>query len=182
MKFAILAISLLLASAPAALADITRGCSGEVHVAVGGSGETVASIEARGSCKNKAQANDCRTLARKEIDRCIDGLWRDRQKNVLAPECRSLASGTSRAGAKLTWRHVSSMAEPARLTARMAYSVCCQLRRDAGKLQVRVSASITGDKKCGEEHLGGNRYRSVLKLPNYDMDCNAWRSHGLCSR
>jgi len=182
LKCIVLTICVFLASAPAALADITRGCSGEVRVAAGGIGEAMASIEGRGSCKNKAQANDCRTHARKEIDRCIAGLWRDRQKNALAPECRSLASGTSRAGAKLTWRHVSSMAEPGRLTARMAYSICCRLRPDASKLEVRVITYITGDKMCGDVHLGGDRYRSVVKLPDYDMDCNAWRLQGLCSR
>ncbi|MDX1402129.1 MAG: hypothetical protein R3245_09425, partial [Kiloniellales bacterium] len=87
MKFTVLTIALFLASAPSALADISRGCSGEVRVTTGGLGEALATIEGRGSCKNKAQANDCRAHARKEIDRCIAGLWRDRQKNALAPEC-----------------------------------------------------------------------------------------------
>jgi hypothetical protein len=43
------------------------------------------------------------------------GLWRDRHKSAIAPECRTLAS-SGREGAKLSWEGICRIAEPNRLT------------------------------------------------------------------
>jgi hypothetical protein len=177
-----LAAGLLLGSAPPLLADITRGCSAgfQILIADGSTFADLGSIEGRGSCRNKAQANECRQRARGEIDRCIAGLWRDRQKNAIAPECNSLVSGSSRSGAKLTWSGIYLIAEPNRLTARMAYAACCRMRPSAAQLQVQVVGAIEGDKSCGDLKVGQDRYRSGFSLSNYDMSCTAWREQGLC--
>ena len=109
-------------------------------------------------------------------------MWRDRQKNIIASECKTLATGSSRAGAKLSWSGILTISEPSRLTARMAYNVCCQMRPDAGKIQTRIIGVISGDKMCGSEKVGSDSYRSYIQLQKYDMDCNAWRAQGKCSR
>jgi len=178
------AIGLLLSFVPTASADITRSCKAVFSVATftPSLSKTIGSISGQGSCKNKASANDCRAAARKEIDRCIAGMWRDRQKNTIASECNTLVNGSSRAGAKLSWNGILTISEPSRLTARMAYNVCCQMRPDAGRIQARIIGQITGDKMCGEKKVGNDSDQAFIQLQNYDMDCNAWRAQGICSR
>lgn len=183
MKLTLPAMVVLLVTSPALLADITRSCSADVYVGINGTSSiaSIGSIAGRGSCKNKSKANECRAVAREQIDRCVDGMWRDRQKNALAPECTSLSAGSGRDGAKLAWEVAYPIAEPARLTARMAYQTCCKLRPDAGKIKVHISGNITGDKNCGTEKVGNDQYRSHFELQTYDMNCDAWRAQGICS-
>jgi hypothetical protein len=159
------------ASAPPLFADILRGCSAAFYV-VNPNGMKLASIEGRGSCKNTARANDCRVRARKQVDACLAGMWRDRQKNAIAPECRTLTS-SGREGAKLSWEGILRIAEPNRLSARMAYATCCRLRPNSTRLSAETAATFSGDKGCGS---GSNKY-----YPAYSMDCDTWRSRGLCN-
>lgn len=182
MKSILIAAGILLALATTASADITRSCQATLSVKINnsGSGDVLGNIVGQGSCKNTTQANDCRARANAEIDRCFAGAWRDRQKNALAPECQSLSPGSSRAGARLTWISSLPIAEPARLTARMAYAACCKLRPTAGAIQVTVRGTISGDKGCGSSKHNG-KYYDYYASPTYNMDCNAWRAQGICN-
>lgn len=186
LRTIIVSACLLLGTAPPLMADITRGCEATFRVEiVGGSSsefQNLGSIEGRGGCQNKAHANDCRARARAEIDRCIAAMWRDRHKNAIAPECKTLVSNSSRSGAELSWNGISAIAEPNRLSARMAYSACCRIRPKATRIQVAVFGAIFGDRKCGATNTGHNLFQSDFDLPTYDMNCSAWRSQGLCGR
>jgi hypothetical protein len=171
MATIVLAAGMIMASAPPLYAEIMRGCSASLYVKASGAVMTLASIEGRGVCKNKVQANDCRVSAHKKIEICLKSLWRVRQKNEMPFECSSI--GGSREGAKLTWDGIYPIAEPNRLSARMAYAACCKLKPNSTQLQLITASKYSGDSGCGAP--------GTFEYPKYDMNCEAWRSQGLCN-
>ena len=180
----LLLLPLLVASFPA-LADITRGCSASVGVFVmdkkADPYTILGTIEARAGCKNKLHADDCRQLARAQIDRCIADLWTGRNENALPGSCNSLASGSSRAGARLQYDGILVIQEPARFTARAAAVVCCQMRPNADQVMVSFDGRINGDQKCASTRIGKDSYQDEFGMPQkYDMKCTQWRAQGIC--
>lgn len=179
-----LSVAALVAAVSVSHADIERSCSASVFVTAPNGAQTknflLGDILGRGSCKNKAHANDCRERAREQVDKCIAAMWRDRHVNAIAPECKSLVSNSSRSGARLSWDGIMVISQPNRLTARMARGMCCKALPNAGKISVQLGGNITGDKKCGASKIGKDLYQSEFGLPRYDMDCGAWRAQGIC--
>jgi len=152
----LLAAGMILASAPPLFADIMRGCSASLYVRASGEAMTLASIEGRGVCKNKVQANDCRVSAHKKIEICLKALWRVRQQNAMPFECSSI--GGSREGAKLTWQGIYPIGEPNRLSARMAYAACCKLKPNSARLQlVTVSKNTAAIRVVARQGLSSIR-------------------------
>lgn len=179
------ALSLLvIATSGAAQAEITRGCSASVDVYVSDNKPNpwtnLATIEGRGSCKNKLNANDCRQRARAEIDRCRADMWAGRHSNAIPASCNNLVEGSSRSGAKLQYDGIFLIEQPQRLTARGAYAVCCKLRPNADKLVITFEGRITGDQKCAASKIGPDKYQEEFGYPKYDMNCAAWRKQGIC--
>ena len=163
--------------------DITRGCKGTVNLRLS-TGDppdnraTLGLISGQGRC-GSTKPNKCRERAKAQVDKCIDAMWRDRHKNAIAPECNTLVQG--RTGAKLNWDAIYIIGEPGRLTARMAFAACCILRPSAATLQMRVGGVISGDKKCGSLKTHNKHYQSGWSKQTYDMDCDDWRTRGICT-
>lgn len=68
-----------------ATADITRGCKAIWEVRAGSTARQFGQFEARGRCKGKAWANDCRRNARGYAQECFRDAWATRW----LPEYRS---------------------------------------------------------------------------------------------
>lgn len=89
--FCMIVISSSLAS-PAA-ADTTRGCKAVWEVSSGQTKREFGRFEARGSCRGKAWANDCRRAARGYAQSCFRSAWNSRwDKSIrrgehLPPDC-----------------------------------------------------------------------------------------------
>ena len=183
LPYAVAAAALALSAVPAA-ADITRGCGASVDVAVISPGplsvENLGEIEGRGSCKNKANANDCRERARAALLKCRNDMWANRHANSIPSSCNSLVSGSGRSGAKLTYAGIAPISEPNRLMARAALSACCRLRPNKDKLSIQIAGRINGDKKCAAHKIGNDRYQEEYGFPRYEMSCKAWREKGIC--
>ena len=180
----LLCISLLACSFPA-LADITRGCSASVGVYVmdkkADPYTILGTIQARAGCKNKIHADDCRRLARGQIDRCIADLWTGRNENRIPDSCNSLVSGSSRAGAKLEYDGILIIKEQQRFTARAAATVCCHMRPNTDRVMVSFDGRINGDQKCASTRIGKDSYQDEFAMPQkYDMKCTEWRARGIC--
>lgn len=179
----VLCLPLLAASLPAH-ADITRACSASVEVYVADrlppALATLGTIEARGSCKNKLNANECRAQAREQIDRCRAQLWDYRHRNEIPVACNTLVEGSSRAGARLDYLGIQVHAEPKRLTARAAAEVCCRMRPKADRVMVSFGGRINGDEKCAAHNIGKDRFQEEFGWGNYDMNCGEWRAKGIC--
>ncbi len=173
----------LLAGVPAK-ADITRSCSASLDVYISDNqpnpGMNLATIEGRGSCKNKFNADDCRQRARAEIDRCRADLWAGRHSNAIPASCNTLVEGSSRSGAKLQYDGIYLIEQPQRLTARGASAVCCKLRPKADKLVITFEGRISGDQKCAAHKIGPDKYQEEYGYPKYNMHCAEWRKQGIC--
>jgi hypothetical protein len=179
-----LLVALLACSFPA-MADITRGCSATVGVYVMDKRPNpyalLGTIEARAGCKNKLHADDCRRLARAQIDRCITELWAGRNDNRLPSACDSLASGSSRPGARLQYEGILVIKESERFTARAAATVCCHMRPTTDRVMVSFDGRINGDQKCAATRIGKDSYQDEFAMPQkYDMKCTEWRARGIC--
>jgi len=176
---------LLLACSFPALADITRGCSASVGVFVmdkkADPYTILGTIQARAGCKNKIHADDCRRLARAQIDRCIVDLWNGRNDNALPVSCNSLAEGSSRPGARLEYDGILIIKEPQRLTSRAAAVVCCHMRPKTDRVMVSFEGRINGDQACASTRIGKDSYQDEYGMPvKYDMKCAEWRAKGIC--
>ena len=180
----LLLVPLLVCSLPV-LADITRGCSASVGVYVmdkkADPYTILGTIQARAGCKNKIHADDCRRLARQQIDRCIADLWTGRNQNARPASCNSLVAGSSRAGARLEYEGILVIKEPARFTARAAAVVCCHMRPNTDRVMVSFDGRINGDQKCASTRIGKDNYQDEFAMPQkYDMKCTEWRAKGIC--
>ena len=180
----VLWLPLLAASLPVS-ADITRGCTASVGVYVmdkkADPYTILGNIQARAGCKNKLHADDCRKLARQQIDRCIVDLWNGRNENALPASCNSLAEGSSRAGARLEYDGILIIKEPQRFTARAAAVVCCHMRPKTDRVMVSFDGRINGDQKCASTRIGNDMYQDEFAMPQkYDMKCTEWRAKGIC--
>lgn len=172
--------------ANSAKADISRSCQANVAIMVRDNKPnayyTLAEIEGRASCKN-LQPNTCRSLARGQINNCLNSLWGSRHSNLVPQSCKSLVSGSSRAGAKLDYLGIIPIEQDERLTARAAFVACCVLRPNANNLNVFFGGAIIGDEKCGDTKTGPNRYQTDFSFTNnYEMNCSGWREKGICGQ
>jgi hypothetical protein len=144
--------------------------------------EELADIEGRGSCSGKLKANECRSRARSAINACLQDVWAGRQVNAIPGSCNNLLAGSSRTGAKLQYEGIAIIAEPNRLMARAAVSVCCRLRPQSDKLKIQIGGRITGDKNCAAHKIGKDSFQEEYGFPHYDMSCSAWRAKGICGK
>jgi hypothetical protein len=165
---ALCALNIILAGD--ASAEISRGCNASLFVDTGGGKlAVVATIEGRGSCKNRFHANTCRERARGAIVTCLRDLWATRNRDGLPTTCTIFGGG--RPWARLSWQQ----GPPPRLnslTNRAMWFSCCSLRPGAASLAYTVRAGIGGDKGCGSGFPMGS--------PT-GLECSQLRNHGFCS-
>ena len=74
----ILTICAALAIPATASADITRGCKAAWVIKAGGTSRHFGQFDARGRCRGKAWANDCRRAARGYAQECFREAWSKR--------------------------------------------------------------------------------------------------------
>ena len=159
-----------------------RGCRGAIDVRGSGDVRTIWEFEGRGSCKNRAHANDCRRAARGAIEACAREAWRTRWDRRLPAACHPL-SGTSRA-------HVKGIADTffgrgsgsqGRQDFKWAVerAACCSMYRNRDSVKVSITASSYGDKGCQSDKTG-EVGEADWQIDDYTADCRAVRARGVC--
>ena len=133
----------ILTSLPAH-AEITRGCAAYWQVSHTPSGTTqkFGHFEARAACKNRINADKCRSAAHATLKDCFRNAWNHRWNEDIragrfyAKNC----NGDGRIGSKgyTTW-DIKQYIENA----------ACSWTSLARPFRVQVAGVITGDKKCG---------------------------------
>jgi hypothetical protein len=158
-----------------------RGCRGEIgihddrHNFV-----SLWQFEGRGSCKNRAHANDCRRAARGAIVACAQEAWRTRWDRRLPDVCRPVSGRAHVKGIADTFFGRGPGAEGAQdFKWAVERAACCQMHRDSDRVAVRVGVSSHGDKGCQREEPSEVGEIGVL-LDNYTADCRAVRARGVC--
>lgn len=159
-----------------------RGCRAAIDVRDGGDMSTIWQFEGRGSCKNRAHANDCRRAARAAIEGCVREAWRTRWDRRLPPACLT-ATGTSRA-------HVKGIADTpfgrgpgAQGHQDFKWAVeraaCCRMHPNRDSVTVSVTASSFGDKGCQRDKIPevGD---ADWQIGEYAAACRAARARGIC--
>ena len=193
-----LAIFVLIAPVPAE-ADITRGCQGSFDIRVIGGDITAPSntrkkldlFEARGACKNTAQANTCRSRAKDNVFRCANELW-DRRWNLIGdpkdgnadlglPDiCLGRTTGAKKVGPFKENKHGQHFD----IKYTIEYNTCCVLQPRSEDLDVKVTVSSFGDKGCGKTKSSmGNTWSEWRTLePSYGVNCKSLRKQGMCAK
>jgi len=179
-----LAVALATMMTLPAQSQIQRGCAATIHILPDTSNFTpvtpttvIARIDARGVCKNKTRANDCRRAAAATAKRCISDLWAARWSHEIPLSCRSKSGG--RNGADLQWDGILPNLPHGydSVKDRMEYYVCCSSNANNGKHSIRIALGITGDKGCGG---GRDKKQYHVFENNYGVNCQALRAGGLC--
>lgn len=161
-----------------------RGCRGEISIRDAGHFESVWQFEGRGSCKNRAHANDCRRAARGAIEGCAREAWLTRWDRRMPYACRPL-SGSSRA-------HVKGIADTAfgrgpgaegdqDFKWAVERAACCQMHPNRDRVTVSVGVTSFGDKGCQREGLHEVGEVDIFLESNYTADCRAARARGVCN-
>jgi hypothetical protein len=181
-----------------ARADIYRGCTGFIGIAVtGGLGvdssrgttKTLDEFEGRGQCANKTQANTCRKRAMDNVFRCANDLWAIRWNLIGDPNdghadmglplsCQGRATGAKGLGPF----HENPFGKFFDIKHAIEYAACCQLQPTASSLNVGVFVSTVGDRGCGKNATGYGSYSEQRTLEgNYVADCESLRAQGMCA-
>jgi hypothetical protein len=161
-----------------------RGCRGAITVQDGGTYDTVWEFEGRGSCKNRANANDCRRAAKGAIEDCAREAWRTRWDRKLPHACRPI-SGSSRA-------HVKGIADTSfgrgpgaegdqDFKWAVERAACCRMHPNRDRVTVTVGAASFGDKGCQSEKAVEVGKIDVVLEGNYAAECRAARARGVCN-
>jgi len=181
-------LALLLVSLVAedAAAREWRGCSASIEIVADGKRATLWELEGRGSCRNRAHANDCRRAARDAIANCVRGAWRDRWERKLPGECApGSESGSTRPFVKGILdtdfgRGRGSQGEQDFKWA-VEHAACCSLHPTAGPLQVAVGADTAGDTGCQSPASIQEGPFDLMLQQNYQVDCRRVREQGVCA-
>lgn len=159
-----------------------RGCRGTIDLREPGAIHTIWEFEGRGSCRNRAHANDCRRAARGAIETCVREAWRTRWDRRLPDACRPVP-GSNRA-------HVKGIADTffgrgpgsqGRQDFKWAVerAACCAMHRNSDSVDVAITASSYGDKGC-EGSKTGEVGEVDWQIDFYTADCRAVRARGVC--
>jgi len=160
-----------------------RGCRGEIVIQGDNDYRTIWQFEGRGSCKNRAHANDCRRAAKGAIEACVFDAWRARWERRLPNSCRPL-SGSSRA-------HVKNIADtffgrgPGAQGAQdfkwaVEQAACCRLSPNRDRVTVTIGVTSYGDKGCQSDKTEEVGQIDRVIEGNYTADCRAARAKGIC--
>jgi hypothetical protein len=166
--FATALISFFALCTGAAMADISRGCSGVILVDAGNSTAVVAEIEGRGFC-SRWHPKECRERARGAITTCVNELWAQRTQNALPASC-TISSG-GRPWAKLTWAASGLNGQYNRLLSRVGWKTCCQLATNVESAGFFLHIGVNGDNGC---------HRSFTLGDSYQFACRILRNTGFC--
>ena len=145
-----------------ALADITRGCNAEYRIKVTHADSNPVSrnevsfgrFTARGKCRGKAWANDCRRAARSYALGCTQAHWIYRWERKSPGQCKNYGSTGPQdyklrdLKANIEWHACFGGAAPG----------------FSREVIVRVRSVSWGDKRCGGEAQLSSNYRVTAKM------------------
>ena len=178
-------------------ADIYRGCTGILSLGVvSGTGKVgshthlqLDAFEGRGACKNRLQANTCRTRAKDNIFRCANDVWNQRWNLVgdpndgrpdegLPDSCLGRATGAKGLGPFKENPHGQFFD----IKHAIEHAGCCRMQPEARSLHLMLTVNSGGDKGCGNDRspYGGYREQRILE-DNYMVDCERARARGMCA-
>lgn len=183
----LLAAIAMVSSVGSASAEISRGCRGSIAFEVSqvdtGNGWrnrvrgarqffTLAVLDGRGYCGNRAVANRCRDRARGAVIGCARAFWRDRWTPAATNEACGLNLDSSRPPHAYAMNWVAAPTGDVKRS--IEVQMCCQVEPDA--------RSVTGVVVAYSYATGNNRRceaREVLS-PAYVARCEELREAGLC--
>ncbi len=145
-----LALCAALSVPSASLADITRGCAAIWKIKVGSTQKEFGRFEARGRCRGKAWANDCRRAARGYAQECFREAWDRRWEE-------DIRSGAKKPGTCLARGDIRVKNYPVRDLKRDIEWHACAMNI-ARPFRVQVIGRTWGDKRCGGEIVVSNTY------------------------
>lgn len=157
-RLLVVCVSAILAGFPIAVfGDITRGCSAEYRIKVTHADGRVVSrdevgfgrFSARGKCRGKAWANDCRRAARSYALGCTQAHWIERWDRKLPGQCES--------GGKVGAQDYRLNDLKAEIEWHACFGGAAPGFRD--EVLVKVRSVSWGDKRCGGEAQLSNSYR-----------------------
>ncbi len=191
-------VAALIAMTMPARADIYRGCTGFINIAITGGEGVEASrgttkmldeFEGRGQCDNTTQANTCRKRAMDNVFRCANDLWAARWNLIGDPNdgrpdgglpvsCQGRATGAKNVGPF----HENPFGQFFDIKHAIEHTACCQLQPAAKTLNIGVFVNSVGDKGCGKNATGYGGYSEQRILEgNYVADCESLRASGMCA-
>jgi hypothetical protein len=172
MRWLISILALLFIVVPTgAKAEIVRSCSGALD-------GNIATIKGEGTCKNTAQANDCRARARAAIIECARDLYLARDSsNVLPVACQG---GRGAKRAVLHWDQVILGIRGNDIGDRERWNQCCRGQDPKRKGSTQVLLQVAGDKGCGSTKIGKKLFQSDVVIGTIHFDCHKQRQNGLC--
>ncbi len=185
----LIAIAVLLGSvvvAQPSAAREWRGCKASIAILADGRRSTLWEFEGRGSCRNRAHANDCRRAARDAIANCVRGAWRDRWDRKLPGEC---ATGNESASDRPFVKGIANTGFGRGRGSRgdqdfkwaVEHAACCKLNPNAGNIRVIVGADTQGDSGCrSPSKIQEDAFDLTLER-NYQVDCRRVREQGFCA-
>ncbi len=163
-----------------------RGCSAAIQIIADGKLSTLWQFEGRGSCRNRAHANDCRRAARDAIANCVRTAWDERWNRKLPGQCApGSESGSNRPFVKGIYdtdfgRGRGSEGDQDFKWA-IEHAACCYLHPTGGRIQVKVGANTSGDTGCRSP---ASIQEGSFDLPlhsDYQVDCQSVRDKGYCA-
>jgi hypothetical protein len=185
-----IAAGLAMTSVPAARADTTRGCKGDLRILDRPpnpgqkSWDLIATFEGRGSCKNRFHADDCRKRAADAIIRCAREMWATRNDEVLPPSCFQTAGQSAFVRTKMEGIVPGFPAHSA--LARARFAACCKFNPSAAEVPAHLWVVVTGDTGCisktssQEFDRQGGSWHAVQE--NAPFNCARARELGVCGR
>lgn len=165
-------------------ADITRGCNVVIFSSNSNfvpTHRTLAEIKTQGSCRNKSEANKCRSRAYNAGKSCVNDLWAARWTHSVPLSCKTLSGG--RTGARLVWNGIIAQLPNGNnsLKDRIEFESCCRADRLQGSDTVHVKWVATGDKGCGPSRSGNKSFFGGSTFEaEYGVNCTSLREAGLC--
>ncbi|MCU0904678.1 MAG: hypothetical protein MUE83_12485 [Tabrizicola sp.] len=184
MRRPFIAAALFLAAiALPAHSDILRKCQANIQAeGLGKPAVELATLTGQGVCKNKANADKCRARARKELDECLDIIWKDQRFDGELPlACRDMTS--ARPGAMMAWEGIRLYKAPRSLFREAVHEVCCVQKPNATMTTFSLVGSIWGGPGCAAS-IGGDLTQSdFVFVSPFTVDCNHWRKdEKICDR
>ena len=179
-------------------ADITRGCAASFSINVHNVKGTQTNkhtklfdkFEARGACKNKAQANTCRKRAKDNVFRCANELWDSRWNLIGDPNDNnadlglpSICTGRSTGAKGIGPYRKNQFGQVFDIKNEIEYQACCVLQPKADSLDIKLTVHSQGDNGCGayRDPLPKSPWGETRTLiGDYHANCKQLRVRRLC--
>ena len=146
--------------------------------------ELLASLEGRGTCKNRFQADTCRKRAADGIIRCARDLWAIRNTHTLPPTCTEERGDSF---ARIQVEGIFVNLHPNSVLDRARFAACCKFNQRALQMPAELWVIVTGDRGCVSDTSSPSHFETRGDSPhavdeNAVFDCAKARANGICRR